>query len=106
MRYSNRLLPDKYSAVNIESYGKGDKGDPGVGFKLTDDGEYDIQSKRMVNVKQGTGHNDVVTKCQIQLLDGARPSYVTNNKAAIYSSTGALHTQSLYLNDNEGDSGN
>ena len=45
--------------------------------------------KKLVNVKQGTGRNDVVTKSQIQLLDSARPGYVTNNKAVIYSSTGA-----------------
>ena len=40
------------------------------------------------------------------MSDGARAGYVVNNKAAIYSSTGELHTQSLYLKDNADDTGN
>ena len=44
-----------------------------------------------------------MTKSQVHtktaLLDGARAGYVTNNKAAIYSGTGSLHAQSLYLKD-------
>ena len=105
MSYSNGLLPEKYS--KFESYGKGD---PGVGFKLTDNGDYDIQNKKLVNVKQGTDNNDVVTKSQVNiktvLLDGARAGYVTNNKAAIYSGTGSLHAQSLYLKDTPDNAGN
>lgn len=63
MSYSNGLLPEKYSYH--ESCGKGDKADPGVGFKLTDDSDYDIQNKRLVNVKQGTDDDDVVVKTQL-----------------------------------------
>lgn len=47
-------------------YGKGEKGSPGVGFKLTYNGVYDIQNKKLVSVKQGNDKNDVVTKSQIQ----------------------------------------
>ena len=63
MTYSKGLLPEKYSYY--ESFGKGEKGDPGGGFKLTDDGDYDIQNKKLVNVKQGTGLNDIVVYRQI-----------------------------------------
>ena len=100
MTYSNGLLPEKY--LYHESFGKGEKGD----LKLTGDGDYDIQNKKLVNVKQGTGLNDIVANRQIQLLDGARAGYVVKNIAAIYLSTSALHTRSLYLKDNADDAGN
>ena len=84
----------------------GPRGLPGVGFNLDSNNDYDKQNKKLVNVKPGTNNNDVVTKSQIQLLDSARPGYVVNDKAAIYSDTGALHTQSLNLKDTPDDSGN
>ena len=40
------------------------------------------------------------------LLNGSRPGYVVNNKAVIYSNTGAVHAQSLYLKDNPDGAGN
>ena len=86
---------------------RGARGSPGIGFKLDSNNDYDMQNKKLANVKQGTNNDDVVTKSQIQLLDGVRPGYVTNDKVAVYSDTGALHTQSLYLKDepdNVGDS--
>ena len=77
----------------------GPRGLPGVGFNLDSNNDYDMQNKKIVNVKQGTNNDDVVTKSQIQLLDGARPSYVVNDKAVIYSDTGSVHAQNLYLKD-------
>ena len=59
---------------------------------------YDIQNKKLVNVKQGADPNDVVTKSQIQLLDNA-PGNVQADKAVIYSNTGSVHTNSIYLQD-------
>ena len=89
---------------------KGDKGDNGDGYILTSDGNYDIQNKNLVNVKNGVNGSDAVTKSQLDtktsLLQGARPGYVVNDKAAIYSGTGALHAQSLYLKDTPDGSGN
>ena len=35
---------------------------PGIGFKLDSNNDYDMQNKKLVNVKQGTGENDVVIK--------------------------------------------
>ena len=78
---------------------KGDKGDPGNGYNLTSDGNYDIQNKKLINVGQGTNNNDVVIKSQIQLLDSVSPGIVVNDKAVIYSGTGSVHAQSLYLKD-------
>ncbi len=39
-----------------------DKGDPGIGFKLTHDNNYDMDNKRLVNVGDSIGMNDVCTK--------------------------------------------
>ena len=110
MSYSNGLLPDQsYQTVN--KYAQ--KGLPGVGFKLTVTGDYDMQNKKLVNMKEGTNLSDAITKNQLDtinqktvLLDGSRPSYVVNNKAVIYSNTGAVHAQSLYLKDNPDNVGN
>ena len=77
---------------------QGAAGPQGIGFKLTQNGNYDIQNKKLVNVKQGADPNDVVTKSQIQLLDNA-PGNVQADKAVIYSNTGSVHTNSIYLQD-------
>ena len=108
MSFYNGILNhyDESGLVNI----KGARGAPGIGFKLDLNNDYDMQNKKLVNVKQGTNNNDVITKSQLDiktsLLDGSRPSYVVNDKAAIYSSTGALHAQSLYLKDTPDNAGN
>ena len=77
---------------------QGAAGPQGIGFKLTQNGNYDIQNKKLVNVKQGADPNDVVSKSQIQLLDNA-PGNVQADKAVIYSNTGSVHTNSIYLQD-------
>ena len=77
---------------------QGAAGPQGIGFKLTPNGNCDIQNKKLVNVKQGADRNDVVTKSQIQLLDNA-PGDVRANKAVIYSNSGSVHTNSIYLQD-------
>ena len=38
---------------------------PGVGFKLTDDGNYDIDGKRLTNVSQPTDGSDATTKAYV-----------------------------------------
>ena len=55
--------------------GKGEKGDPGlpgIGFSLTDDGNFDIDSKRLTEVAAPIDNNDAATK-----------EYVDNNLPAI-----------------------
>ena len=59
-------------------------------------------------MKPGTNNDDVVTKSQLDtktsLLDGARThGYIVNNKAVIYSQSGAVHAKSFYLQDQNED---
>ena len=86
----------------------GPVGPAGVGYKLDLNGNYDLENKKLVNVMQGTNNNDVVTKSQLDtktsLLDGARThGYIVNNKAVIYSQSGAVHAKSFYLQDQNED---
>ena len=93
MSFYNGVL--NYNAFSAE---KGDRGLPGIGFKLDGDNNYDMQNKKLVNVKQGTNPNDVVTKKQIELLNNTSGN-VQADKAVIYSNTGSVHTNSVYLQD-------
>ena len=100
MSYSNGLLSDQsYQTVN--KYVQ--RGLPGVGFKLTVTGDYDVQNKKLTNVKSGTDSNDAVNKSQLDattnLLHGSRAGDVVYDKAVIYSNTGAVHANSLYIED-------
>ena len=48
--------------------GKGEKGDPGlpgIGFNLTDDGDFDIDSKRLTEVADPIHDNDAATKVYV-----------------------------------------
>ena len=59
----------------LSATGKGEKGDPGlpgIGFSLTDDGNFDIDSKRLTEVAAPIDKNDAATK-----------EYVDNNLPAI-----------------------
>lgn len=67
---------------------------------------YSLKNRKLVDVKQGTDPNDVVTKSQIELLNRARAGYVVNEKAVAYSPSGSVHAQSLYLKDNPDSAGN
>ena len=100
MSYSNGLLSDQsYQTANKYSQ----RGLPGIGFKLTYMGDYDMQNKKLTNVKSGTDSNDAVNKSQLDattnLLHGSRAGDVVNDKAVIYSNTGAVHANSLYIED-------
>ena len=57
---------------NHESSQGGKRGLPGIGYKLTSDGNYDIENKKLTNVQNGDANNDVMTKNQIE-------GYVNNN---------------------------
>ena len=95
---------------NHESSQGGKRGLPGIGYKLTSDGDYDIQNKKLTNVKLGDADNDVMVKNQIEgyvsnktkYIDDINPGQVKSNKAVIYSNTGSIHSNSLYLKDQYG----
>ena len=99
MSFYNGVL--NYSATSAT----GQRGLPGIGFKLDGNNNYDIQNKKLVNVGRGVNSNDAVIKSQIQLLDNT-PGNVRANKAVIYSDTGSIHTDSLYLQDTPDGAGN
>ena len=44
------------------SGGKGPAGRDGIGFKLTDDGNYDIDGKRLTNLAKPKDNSDAATK--------------------------------------------
>ena len=73
MSYSNGKLPEETISHGkiIEIV----KGLPGVGFKLTDAGDYDIQNKKLRNVAPPETNNDVTTKSYVDnkalLVDGS-----------------------------------
>ena len=58
-----------------ESSQVGQRGLPGIGFKLDDDNNYDIENKKLTNVKNGDADHDVMVKSQIE-------GYVSNNFVA------------------------
>ena len=86
---------------------QGPSGPQGIGYKLDANGNFDIENKKLTNVQNGDMDRDVMTKSQIegyvsnktQYIDNINPGEVKNNKAAIYSNTGSLHSNSLYLKD-------
>ena len=86
---------------------QGIPGPQGIGYKLDQNGNFDIENKKLTNVKNGDMDKDVMIKSQIegyvsnktQYIDNINPGEVKNNKAAIYSNTGSLHSNSLYLKD-------
>ena len=70
------------------------RGSPGIGFKLDDNNDYDMQNKKLVNVKQGTNNNDVVTKSQLDSEIAKIPSADTTQ---FVKKTGATMTGDLIL---------
>ena len=100
-------LFNEHSSPSNSAANTGTVGRPGIGFKLTDTGDYDMQNKKLVNVKSGMDSNDAANKSQLDsstiLLQGSRAGDVVNDKAVIYSNTGAVHARSLYLLDDPQD---
>ena len=73
---------------------RGIRGLPGIGFKLDDNNDYDMQNKKLVNVKQGTNNNDVVTKSQLDSEIAKIPSADTTQ---FVKKTGATMSGDLIL---------
>ena len=98
---------NEHSSPSNSAANTGTVGRPGIGFKLTDTGDYDMQNKKLTNVKSGTDSNDAANKSQLDsstiVLQGSRAGDVVNDKAVIYSNTGAVHARSLYLLDDPQD---
>ena len=83
MSYSNGLLSDQsYQTAN--KYVQ--RGLPGIGFKLTDMGDYDMQNKKLVNVDEGENNQDVVNKHQLDVGLQTKP-----NKTDVLLLDGTTH---------------
>ena len=75
MSYTNGI----FNHDDSQGLGKiGLRGLPGIGFKLDANNDYDMQNKKLVNVKQGTNNNDVVTKSQLDSEIAKIPSVDTS----------------------------
>ena len=91
MSYTNGILNHDDS----QGLGKiGSRGLPGIGFKLDANNDYDMQNKKLVNVKQGTNNNDVVTKSQLDSEIAKIPSVDTTQ---FVKKTGAAMNGDLIL---------
>ena len=73
---------------------RGPRGFPGVGFKLDVNNDYDMENKKLVNVKQGTNNDDVVTKSQLDSEIAKIPSADTSQ---FVKKTGATMNGDLIL---------
>ena len=83
MSYSNGLLSDQsYQTAN--KYVQ--RGLPGVGFKLTVTGDYDMQNKKLVNVDEGENNQDFVNKHQLDVGLQTKP-----NKTDVLLLDGTTH---------------
>ena len=88
MSYTNGILN------HDDSQGLGPRGLPGIGFKLDANNDYDMQNKKLVNVKQGTNNNDAVTKSQLDSEIAKIPSVDTTQ---FVKKTGATMNGDLIL---------
>ena len=73
---------------------RGLRGLPGIGFKLDANNDYDMQNKKLVNAKEGTNNNDVVTKSQLDSEIAKIPSADTTQ---FVKKTGATMSGDLIL---------
>jgi hypothetical protein len=60
---------------------KSEKGDPGIGFKLTHDNNYDMDNKRLVNIGEPKEHKDAVNKEYLTSFHRKNEEIDMNNKA-------------------------
>ena len=68
MSYSKGLLSETNNFQGGKDGKDGKDGLPGVGFKLTSAGDFDLQRKRLTIVAEGTTNSDAITKHQVDTL--------------------------------------
>ena len=97
MGYSNGLLESDEKGGSGE---RGEQGLPGIGFKLTDDGNFDIDGKRLTDVSQPVDGGDATTKAYVDGEIGHHSGnfYHLRQSFTFYDSSGtelALRTDSI-----------
>ena len=114
MNYSNGKLSEE--TISHGKIVEIVKGLPGVGFKLTDDGDYDIQNKKLRNVASPQTNDDATTKSYVDTevdktlkLDGSNKmsGVLDMDNRRIENVAPARHgfsdaVSSLHLNTNDG----
>ena len=85
MSYSNGLLPSSSTTTSPQ------RGLPGVGFDLTDDGNYDTEGKRLTNVAEPVDGKDATTKAYVDGKTGHHTGnlYHLRQSFEFYDSSGA-----------------
>ena len=76
MSYSNGLLPSTTTSTNEPQ-----RGLPGVGFKLTADGNFDINAKLLTNVAAPVNGNDATNKNYVN-AENAKQDIAIADKAS------------------------
>ena len=97
MGYSNGLLESDEKGGSGE---RGEQGLPGIGFKLTDDGNFDIDGKRLTDVSKPVDGGDATTKAYVDGEIGHHTGnfYHLRQSFTFYDSSGAelaLSTDSI-----------
>ena len=97
MGYSNGILESEVKGGSGE---RGEQGLPGIGFKLTDDGNFDIDKKRLTDVSQPIDSGDAATKAYVDGEIGHNTGnfYHLRQSFTFYDSSGtelALSTDSI-----------
>ena len=97
MGYSNGILESDEKGGSGE---RGEQGLPGIGFKLTDDGNFDIDGKRLTDVSQPVDGGDATTKAYVDGEIGHHTGnfYHLRQSFTFYDSSGtklALRTDSI-----------
>ena len=97
MGYSNGLLESDEKGGSGE---RGEQGLPGIGFKLTDDGNFDIDGKRLTNISKPVDGGDATTKAYVDGEIGHHTGnlYHLRQSFTFYDSSGtelALSTDSI-----------
>ena len=90
-----------YGQVQTQSEGgKGEKGDPGlpgIGFNLTDDGNFDLDGKRLTDVADPTDNRDAATKGYVDTTN-SRQDTAINSKAEKAYVDSENSTQDIAIN--------
>lgn len=72
---------DKFGRHSDSVKMKGAKGPPGEGFKLTSDGNYDIENKKLCNVGKASNDGDAVNLELLKEKSGSKLGYFFVDKA-------------------------
>ena len=97
MGYSNGILESDEKGGSGE---RGEQGLPGIGFNLTDDGNFDIDGKRLTNISKPVDGGDATTKAYVDGEIGHHTGnmYHLRQSFTFYDSSGtelALSTDSI-----------